>query len=67
VSSSAPGPQAPADRRGVRRMLSIFAVLAILGIITLAASVILGLVVLLIAEVFFVIAYRRFSRLARPK
>lgn len=54
---------AQADRRGVRRMLAVFAALAVLGIVTLAVSVVLGLIILLVAEVFFAIAYRRFSRL----
>ncbi len=48
-------------------MLSIFAVLAVVGVITLAVNVAVGLIVLVIAEVFFVIAYRRFSRLPKSK
>lgn len=62
------GAAAPAERRGVRRMLTVFAALALLGVVTLAVSVAAGLVILLVAEFFFVIAYRRFSRLQRaPK
>ena len=48
-------------------MLVIFAALAFLGVLTLAFSRALGLVVLVVAEVFFVIAYRRFSKSAKPK
>jgi hypothetical protein len=46
-------------------MLTLFAVVAIIGVFTLAFSVALGLILLVVAEVFFAIAYRRFSR--RPK
>jgi membrane protein implicated in regulation of membrane protease activity len=48
--------------RGVRRMLALFGALAIAGVILLAFSVVLGLVVLVVAEVFFMLAYRRFSQ-----
>jgi hypothetical protein len=47
-------------------MLVIFAALALMGVLTLAFSVVLGLVVLVVAEAFFVVAYRRFSKI-RPK
>lgn len=47
-------------------MLAVFGVLAVAGILTLVVSVVLGLVILLLAEVFFVIAYRRFSRGTKP-
>ena len=43
-------------------MLTLFAILAILGVFMLAFSVVLGFVLLVAAEVFFAIAYRRFSR-----
>ncbi len=43
-------------------MLALFAVLAIAGVLTLAISVVLGLVLLIVAEVFFAMAYRRFSK-----
>lgn len=48
-------------------MLIIFAALAFIGVLTLAFSRALGLVVLVVAEVFFVIAYRRFSKSTKPK
>jgi hypothetical protein len=48
-------------------MLMIFAALAVVGVLTLAFSRVLGLVVLVVAEVFFVFAYRRFSKISRPK
>ncbi len=66
MGSAATNPQTSPDQGSVRRMLAIFAVLAILGVITLSLNVALGLVVLVVAEVFFVIAYRRFSRLPKP-
>jgi hypothetical protein len=43
-------------------MLILFAALGIVGVFTLAFSVALGLVVLLAAEAFFMIAWRRFAR-----
>jgi hypothetical protein len=63
-ASSAPAPAA--DQKGVRRMLVFFAVLGIVGVLLLAVSVVLGLVVLVAAEVFFFRAYRTFARRARP-
>jgi len=59
-----PAPTAPSspDRRSVRRMLTLFGVVAILGVLMLAFSVVLGLILLVFAEIFFAIAYRRFSR-----
>jgi len=47
-------------------MLTLFAVVAILGVLMLAFSVVLGLALLVVAEVFFAIAYRRFSRRPGP-
>lgn len=47
-------------------MLALFAVAAILGVLLLAFSVALGLIVLVVAEVFFAIAYRRFSKRPKP-
>lgn len=52
-------------RKGVKTMLVIFAILGILGVLLLAVSILLGLIVLAAAEGFFVVAYRRFSRAAR--
>lgn len=65
MGSATPPPSV--DKKGVRRMLIIFAALAFLGVLTLAFSRALGLIVLVVAEVFFVIAYRRFSKSAKPK
>jgi 4-hydroxybenzoate polyprenyltransferase len=60
-SPATPVPPSP-GRRSVRRMLTFFAVLAIAGVLMLAISVAIGLVLLVVAEVFFAVAYRRFSR-----
>ncbi len=54
------------DQKGVKRMLVLFGTMALLGILTMAFSVILGLVLLVIAEVFFAVAYRRFSKRPKP-
>jgi len=64
-SPAPPKPSAP-DRRGVRRMLTFFAVIAIAGVLMLAISVVIGLALLVVAEVFFAVAYRRFSRRPPP-
>lgn len=45
----------------------IFAALAVVGVLTLALSRALGLIVLVVAEVFFVFAYRRFSKSSKRK
>jgi len=66
MGSPAPPLAASPDRKGVRRMLTLFAVVAILGVFLLAFSVVLGLTMLVVAEVFFAIAYRRFSKRPRP-
>jgi hypothetical protein len=68
MGTAAPPPAPSPDRTGVKKMLVLFAVLAILGVATLAFSVVLGLILLAFAEVFFAVAYRRFSRVSRrPK
>ena len=41
-------------------MLLLFAVLGIVGVLIMSRSIALGLLVLLAAEGFFVVAYRRF-------
>jgi membrane protein implicated in regulation of membrane protease activity len=46
-------------------MLALFGALAIAGVLLLAISIVIGLVLLVAAEVFFMLAYRRFSQ--RPK
>jgi membrane protein implicated in regulation of membrane protease activity len=51
--------------KGVRKMLALFGALAIAGVVLLAISIVIGLVLLVAAEVFFMLAYRRFSQ--RPK
>ena len=43
-------------------MLVMFAVVGVLGVLMLVFSIVLGMVLLLVAEVFFAVAYRRFSR-----
>jgi hypothetical protein len=55
----------PPDRRGVRNLLVAFAVLGVVGVLVLLVSVVLGLVLLIVAELFFAIAFRRFSRRTR--
>jgi len=67
MGSAAPPPQPSLEQKGVRRMLMIFAALAVIGVLTLAFSRALGLIVLIVAEVFFVVAYRRFSKSSKPK
>jgi hypothetical protein len=47
-------------------MLVIFAILAVAGVLMFLVSAVLGLAILVVAEVFFAIAYRRFSRLSKP-
>ncbi|MDG7006555.1 MAG: hypothetical protein JRM86_06435 [Nitrososphaerota archaeon] len=54
------------DRTGVKMMLVIFAILAVAGVLMFLVSAVLGLAILVVAEVFFAIAYRRFSRLSKP-
>jgi hypothetical protein len=61
-SSTAP----PLDRTSVRRMLVVFGVLGIAGVVMLKFSVVIGLALLVVAEVFFAVAYRRFSRPPKP-
>jgi hypothetical protein len=65
MGSSPPSSQASLARKDVRRMLTIFAVLAVAGVLMFAVSRILGLLLLVVAEVFFVIAYRRFSKISK--
>ena len=66
MGSAAPSPSPPSGKNNVRSMLILFAVVAILGVFTLAFSVVIGIVLLIIAEVFFAVAYRRFSKRPRP-
>ena len=47
-------------------MLALFAAVAILGVLTLAFSVVIGLALLVVAEIFFAVAYRRFSKRSVP-
>ena len=46
-------------------MLMLFGALSLIGVILLAFSVVIGLIVLAVAEIFFVRAYRRFSKSVR--
>jgi uncharacterized protein YybS (DUF2232 family) len=66
MASAAPPKAASSDQKDVKKMVALFAVSAILGVLLLAFSVALGLIVLVIAEVFFAIAYRRFSKRPKP-
>jgi hypothetical protein len=43
-------------------MLILFGVLGVTGVFLLAVSVVIGLIVLVAAEAFFVMAYRTFAR-----
>lgn len=49
----------------MRKMLVLFAVLGVTGVFLLAVSVVLGLVVLVAAEAFFLMAFRSFSKRSR--
>jgi len=60
--TEAPSPASSPDRKGVRKMLILFAVLGVVGVFLLAVSVLLGIIVLVVAEAFFVMAYRSFSK-----
>jgi hypothetical protein len=60
-----PGSPGPLEKFGVRRMLVVFAVLAIAGVLTLVLSVVIGIVILALAEVFFFLAYRRFKKMPK--
>ena len=65
MGSASPPPQTSLGRKDVRKMLTIFAVLAVAGVLLFAVSRVLGLLLLVVAEVFFVIAYRRFSKISK--
>jgi hypothetical protein len=65
MGPASPSSQSSLGRKDVRRMLAVFAVLAVAGVLLFAVSRILGLLVLVAAEVFFVIAYRRFSKISK--
>ncbi|MDA4118424.1 MAG: hypothetical protein OK455_08795 [Thaumarchaeota archaeon] len=65
AASSKPGElsaQESARRRDAKRLMVLFAVLSLLGIALLLVSVILGLVILVVAEGLFVYAFMRFSK-----
>ena len=62
MGSPATGSPSPPNRASVRRMLIVFAALGIAGVLMLKFSVVIGLALLVVAEVFFAVAYRRFSR-----
>jgi uncharacterized membrane protein len=57
-----PASSASPDRKVVRKRLMLFGVLGIIGVLLIAVSVVLGLVVLVAAEAVFLIAYRSFSK-----
>ena len=46
-------------------MLILFAVLGVIGVFLLAVSVVIGLIVLVAAQGFFLMAYRSFARRSR--
>lgn len=52
----------PMKMKEVRKRLFLFGGLGILGVLLLAVSIVLGIIVLVFAEVFFVLAYRRFAK-----
>ena len=54
------------ERRNAVRMLTLFAVTGIVGVLMFKFSVVLGLILLAVAELFFAIAYRRFSKRPPP-
>jgi len=60
--TKSPAPATSPDRKGVRKMLILFAVLGAAGVFLLAVSVVLGLIVLVVAQAFFLMAYRAFAR-----
>jgi hypothetical protein len=60
--TKASSPLSSHDRKGVRRMLILFGVLGVTGVFLLAVSVVIGLIVLVAAEAFFLMAYRTFAR-----
>jgi len=55
-------PDSPPNRKDVRKMLILFAVFGVAGVFLLAVSVVLGIVVLVVAEAFFLMAYRAFAK-----
>jgi hypothetical protein len=63
--TTASSPLSSRDRKGVRKMLIVFGVLGIAGVLLLVVSVVMGLIVLVAAEAFFFMAYRSFSRRSR--
>jgi hypothetical protein len=65
MGSASPSSQPSLGRKDVRLMLTIFAVLAVAGVLMFAVSRVLGLLLLVAAEVFFVVAYRRFSKISK--
>jgi hypothetical protein len=64
-SKATPGPSSP-ERRSAVRMLALFAVIGLVGVLMFRFSVVLGLIILVVAEVFFAMAYRRFSKRTPP-
>jgi len=53
------------DKMSVKTMLALFAAVAVVGVLVMLFSIILGIFLLGVAEVFFVLAYRRFSKTAK--
>jgi 4-hydroxybenzoate polyprenyltransferase len=57
-----PSPGSSPSRKDVRKMLILFAFFGIAGVFLLAVSVVLGIIVLVVAEAFFLMAYRAFAK-----
>ena len=51
-----------ARRKAVKKLLILFAVLGFLGVLALLISVVVGLIILVVAEGVFALGYLRFSR-----
>jgi hypothetical protein len=64
-SKATPVPSSP-ERKSAVRMLALFAVIGLVGVLMFKFSVVLGLIILVVAEVFFAMAYRRFSKRPPP-
>ena len=60
-----PSARESAHRKDVKKLLILFAVLSFLGVLMLLISVVVGVIILVVAEGFFAFAYLRFSRQRR--
>jgi 4-hydroxybenzoate polyprenyltransferase len=64
--TGASSPASSPNRKDVRKMLILFAVFGVAGVFLLAVSVVLGIIVLVVAEAFFLMAYRAFAKRSPP-